>query len=70
MSCKFICDGCGKEKEGFYNGRNWFKPNGWFAKNVDSEIEHNGVIAIHACSRKCIDIASKKNETNNLVLPI
>jgi hypothetical protein len=70
MSCKFICDGCGKEVEGYYNGIQWFKPNSWFAKNVEIEVKEKKTICIHACSRGCIEKASKKYETNDLVLPI
>jgi hypothetical protein len=71
MSCKFICDGCGKEAPGYYNGRDWFKPNSWFAKNIDNEnSKSDKLICLTVCSRDCIKKASKKFETDNVIIPI
>ena len=64
MSCKYICDGCGKEESGYYNGLNWFEPHTWYAKNTEDKK------CIHACSRSCIKIASEKYKTHDVVLPV
>lgn len=63
--CTFRCDGCGATAPGEF-GRGslgWHKPGHWYMRSDD-----NGPQI--ACSRKCIDIASKAAGTSPVVLPI
>lgn len=62
---KFICNGCGKEEEGHYDGRIWHKPGHWFSRNVDG-----GKSEVHACSRGCIELIDRKEGKSVPVLPI
>jgi len=62
MACKFICDGCGKEAPAISNGHNWFKPELWFERSDEDGIQT-------VCSRKCIEVVSKKTGKTNLVGP-
>lgn len=64
MPCEFICDGCGKRQRGFSNDHgDWFKPPSWFQRT-----DKDGTQV--ACSRRCIDIVSKKTGKTNVVLPV
>lgn len=65
MPVKFICEGCGKEEPGYYNGRNWFKPSSWFARNAE-----DGKTEVLACSRECIKKADKKRGESVTIMPI
>ena len=63
MACKFICDGCGHEAPGYYNGRDWFKPHSWFERSDEDGPQD-------ACSRQCIDKIAEKSGKTDVVLPI
>jgi hypothetical protein len=63
MACKFICDGCGKEEPGYYNGQDWFKPHNWFERS-----DKDGAQTV--CSRPCIETVAKKSGKTAVVLPI
>lgn len=63
MSCKFVCDGCGKEAEGSVNRQGqWFKPSAWYQRTDD-----NGTQL--ACSRECIDRVAEKTGATRVVVP-
>jgi hypothetical protein len=67
MSCKFICDGCGKEEESSYSpSHDDIKPRNWYAKTTVFNGEKK---VIHACCNNCVDIASKKWNTDNIKSP-
>ena len=63
MSVKYICDGCGMESSGEFNGLSTFKPRSWFARNADNK-------EIHACCRDCVDKANKNTGDNVPIIPI
>jgi hypothetical protein len=63
MTIKYICDGCGRDSKGQFNGINMFMPDEWFSKNTDDGV-------IHACCRECIEKVNNKRGENTLVLPI
>jgi hypothetical protein len=65
MGCKFICDGCGQEAYGFYNGRAWNKPRMWYAKNVEYSESNEKVFELIACCLDCVEKASEKFKTDN-----
>jgi hypothetical protein len=62
MARTFICDGCGNEAAGFWNGRNWFKPELWFERGDDDGPQL-------ACSRTCIEKIAAKSGKTAVVLP-
>ena len=63
MACKFICDGCGKEEVAIDNGRDFFKPHGWFKRADQDGIQI-------ACSRPCIDRIANESGKTAVVAPI
>ena len=62
MSVKYICDGCGKESGGEFNGLDTFKPSSWYSRNTEDK-------ELHACSRACIEKINKKRDENTSILP-
>lgn len=65
MSCRFICDGCGKEKgaDTSGGGQSWCKPLSWFQRSDKDGIQD-------ACSRECIDKIAKALGKTGCVLPV
>lgn len=63
MSCKYVCDGCGKEAKAFWNGQDYHKPGPWFQR-ADKDGPQD------ACSRSCIDKIAEKSGKTSVVLPI
>ena len=61
--CKYICDGCGKEAPGYFNGSYWHKPALWFERS-DEDGEQL------ACSRDCIKTVAKTTGKTELVVPL
>ena len=62
MTCKYICDGCGKEALALSNGRSYFKPHDWFQRGDDDGIQT-------ACSRKCIEAISENSGKTAVIAP-
>lgn len=60
---KFICDGCGAEKAGYYAAGNWHKPSDWFERSDEDGAQT-------ACSRGCIETIAAKSGKTAVVLPI
>lgn len=64
MTCKFVCDGCGKEQPAYANRfGDWFKPSQWYQRSDDT-----GTYV--TCSRECIDKLAEKTGMSKLVLPV
>jgi len=63
MTVKYICDGCGKESKGHFNGQDMFKPGSWFARNTDETV-------LHACCRECIEKINDKRGETTPIIPI
>lgn len=83
MSVKFICDGCGKESEGYIPraGMHTIKPPSWFERTMSVDKDGRPLdtgffgtvyhrVNLHACSRECIERAAVKRGGHSLVLPI
>lgn len=78
MSAEWICDGCGRREPGEIGlSGNWFKPSRWYEKTVfeDEGSSPFGKVGrakttLSACSRACIESASKKAGVHSLVLPV
>ena len=65
MSCKYVCDGCGKESPAARyenNTTRWFKPHEWFQRGDKDGIQD-------ACSRECVEKVSVKTGKSSLVSP-
>lgn len=60
---KYICDGCGKEKNAVAGRFGWSKPDNWFSRTDDDGPQD-------ACSRECIQDVAEKTGKSDLVLPI
>jgi len=52
MYCK--CDLCGKEEPAFSNGREWFKPNRWFERQVPAA-GSTPTHMVQYCSTDCLE---------------
>jgi len=63
MACKYICDGCGKEKPADENWNGYHKPRQWYERSDDDGVQV-------ACSRECIKVAAEKAGVHSLVLPV
>ena len=64
MSCKYICDGCGKESSAIHCGSGeWYKPNNWFQRS-DKDGPQD------ACSRTCIDKIAETTGKTKVILPV
>lgn len=60
----FVCDGCGCQEEGFFNGNgDAVKPRHWFQRSDKEGVQM-------ACSRTCIDKVAKQSGKTSLVSPI
>lgn len=54
------CDGCSKQAEAIFNGREWLKPAKWLEKGIPPHphwVAYGIKTAIHACSVECIEQA-------------
>lgn len=66
MAAEFICDGCGKRAPADRGESGWIKPHSWFQRqdfDPPRKIQD-------ACSRECVELASKKAGTSPVILPI
>ena len=60
----FVCDGCGKQEDGFFSRHgDAFKPADWYARTDDDGTQL-------ACSRPCIDKIAKASGKTSVVLPV
>jgi hypothetical protein len=63
----FICDGCGKQGDGYFGQLcEAHKPSDWFARR-DKDGEREVQIA---CSRRCIGIVASKTGKTACILPV
>lgn len=66
MGCKFICDGCGKEKPATFYPRGqpgWHKPSEWYQRQDKDGVQD-------ACCYACIDKIAKDSGKTRVVIPI
>ena len=64
MSCKYTCDGCGKEAPAIHYGHGgWSKPYDWYQRSDEDGPQD-------ACSRECIDRIAATSGKTGVVLPI
>jgi hypothetical protein len=63
MACKYICDGCGRERTGLPTLGGYSHPPEWFQRGDDDGNQD-------ACSRECIDTIAAKSGKTRCVLPI
>lgn len=63
MSCKYVCDGCGKEAAAIWVNYDYHKPGAWFQR-ADKDGPQD------ACSRDCIDKIAAKSGKTSVVVPI
>jgi hypothetical protein len=60
----FICDGCGKQQEGYFTRMgDAFKPNSWYLCTDEDGTQV-------ACSRECIDKIALKSGKTRVIIPI
>ena len=63
MTCKYMCDGCGKEMLATHYGHGLcFKPDSWFQRS-DKDGPQD------ACSRECIEKIAEKSGKTGVVAP-
>lgn len=61
MSCKYVCDGCGKEAPAETLDRDYHKPRLWFQRGDEHGLQD-------ACSRECIPKIAKETGKTDVVL--
>lgn len=66
MASEYICDGCGKRAKATTGINGWCKPHNWFQRQ-DFDPPHK---IQDACSRECVKLASEKEGTSPVILPI
>ena len=62
MTCRYICDGCGKEAVAIANRHDWLKPHNWFQRSDEDGPQD-------ACSRECIEKIAEQSGKTPCVAP-